>query len=519
MISQEVETWLASCPAPLTVTVLVILFHTLLHRTIIKHLRGSLWATPTQLQKAIVTPPQEGFATPQCTDNGTANGISSGGFSSGGSNTRERGNTTDRPLIQKRTGYRNSVLNTDPYTADLLKSFDNLEGCLKKKGQGIVGWQKRYFVIDSAYMKYYDYSKDKINKGNHPLAAIDIRQMKSVTLSVNNNAIFNIELVNSSKTYSLKADSVEVASSWCKNLNARRNALIDVIRRSSSQDSVNVFVSPKKSNRTSAARRESATLTPRNVMNVSDAEFQGLGKMKEKFPNVDSATLLRFLRARKLKVADANEMLLSHLKWRKETFPISLDESVKEQIAREKYILRGRDKDGDVVIYIHGHNLGEHTYNTIEEHMRSVFYLLEFVYAEIMEDPLDRFTIVYNRTHSTPASRDEAWVKNIAKTLADQYPERMKRAIVVPSNIVFRTIWNIIKHFFDPVTAAKISMIASKKELLNFIDKDQLLVELGGTDDYKFDISHLFTREMISEESRSVERISPKAQLIYDIPE
>jgi hypothetical protein len=60
-------------------------------------------------------------------------------------------------------------------------------------------------------------------------------------------------------------------------------------------------------------------------------------------------------------------------------------------------VLRGRDKDGDLIIYIHGHKMGPHTYNSIEEHMQSVYYLLEVVFAEIMEDPMDKFCIVYNR--------------------------------------------------------------------------------------------------------------------------
>ena len=197
------------------------------------------------------------------------------------------------------------------------------------------------------------------------------------------------------------------------------------------------------------------------------------------------------------------------------TPPITFQE-VKEQIEQEKYILSGKDKEGDVVIFIQGHNLGEKTYNTIEEHMRSVYYLLEFVYSEIMEDPMSRFTIVYNRSKVRPDNRDEEWIKNIAKVLALQYPERMKRAIVCPSNIVFRGIWSIVKHFFDPITANKIVMVASQKDVLKYIDEDELLEELGGKNTYKFDVNHIFTRQMISEESRAIKRNTVKAQFIYE---
>ena len=237
--------------------------------------------------------------------------------------------------------------------------------------------------------------------------------------------------------------------------------------------------------------------------------------MKERFPTVDSALCLRFLRARKGKVPDAIEMLRTHLQWRKDTFPISF-ESVKDQILKQKFLLRGRDLDGTLIIYIMGRNLGPDTYDSLENHMHSVFYLLEFVFEELLEDPMDKFTIIYNRVGNENTLGDNDWVKAIAGALQHQYPERMKRCLVYPTDRVFRWIWKIVKVFFDPVTADKIAFVGNEKELQKYVSPDQLLREVGGTDDFVFDIEHLENRGMISEEMRNLKRVAPKAMTVYD---
>jgi len=397
---ERVSTWLYQCPSPFLTMFTFIVAHALLALVVLRKkwvnratpLSPTPTPTPTPTQNSTPTPtpllksPEHkigsGFETPpHLTTPGNATSTSPARF---------RAPSSDRPSLQKRKNYRTSVLNVDPYTSDLLKSFENLEGYLRKKGAYLAGWQTRYFVIDSAYMKYYKVST-KLNLMNTPLAAIDIRQMQSIVMSSRNNLILEIQL--SGKTYQIKASTAEVASEWCVNLNKRRAALIDGIKRNHVQD-INLQVSPIK--RSANGRRESITLTPKNTINVTEVEYEGIGNMKARFTNIDSATLLRFLRARKMNVEKAREMLESHLEWRSETFPITYSQ-VEKQAALAKYVLRGRDKDGDLIIYIHGHKMGPHTYNSIEEHMQSVYYLLEVVFAEIMEDPMDKFCIVYNR--------------------------------------------------------------------------------------------------------------------------
>ena len=128
---------------------------------------------------------------------------------------------------------------------------------------------------------------------------------------------------------------------------------------------------------------------------------------------------------------------------------------------------------------------------------------------------MDKFCIIYDRHDCDRAKSDTPWVKAIAKALGDQYPESMKRCIVYPSNRVFRYIWNIVKKFFDPVTAAKIVMVAGQDEMNKYIAPDQLLRHVGGTDDYEFDVAHVDNKEMMTEELRKFKRVAPDPQTVY----
>ena len=94
----------------------------------------------------------------------------------------------------------------------------------------------------------------------------------------------------------------------------------------------------------------------------------------------------------------------------------------------------------------------------------------------------------------------------------------MKKAYVIPANILFRALWTIVKVFFDPDTAAKITFLAGQKDLQRYIDLDQIPVELGGTLDYNYDVNHLFTYAIPGVAHGGGLRKGAQAQKIYDLP-
>ena len=208
-----------------------------------------------------------------------------------------------------------------------------------------------------------------------PLAAIDIRHITKVEYLEPKQ--IKIVLSDTTKSYLLQASSDDNAKLWVANLIKRREALLDALKEFSpnpnNPDSTTEEGRPRSGSSIDVKDR---TLTEKTLATVTDAELLALSSIKQQFVSEgfkvpDSALCLRFLRARKGNVPDAIDFLRQHLEWRRSTFPIKYDE-IKEELEKGKYVLRGLDRDGDVIIYIRGCLLGPDKYSSLENHMRQV---------------------------------------------------------------------------------------------------------------------------------------------------
>jgi hypothetical protein len=196
-------------------------------------------------------------------------------------------------------------------------------------------------------------------------------------------------------------------------------------------------------------------------------------------------TCVRYLRARDGVVKDALPFLLNHFKWRLETFPVGAAE-VREELLKGKYeLIEGRDLAGNVTLVVHGKNLGTHTYTDLVNVTHAVAYAFERLTEGL--GPLEKFTTVYSRVDCSSKNLDLPWAKMIATMLQNNYPERMYKAMVFPSNFAFDLIWRIARLFFDAKTADKITLLADGKDLLKYIPADTLPVDLGGRYTQPFD--------------------------------
>lgn len=74
------------------------------------------------------------------------------------------------------------------------------------------------------------------------------------------------------------------------------------------------------------------------------------------------------------------------------------------------------------------------------------------------------------------------------KCFEANYPESLGVAIVHKAPWVFQGIWKIIKGWLDPVVANKVHFTNSISELEQYIDKSNIVKEMGGDDpfDYEF---------------------------------
>ena len=80
--------------------------------------------------------------------------------------------------------------------------------------------------------------------------------------------------------------------------------------------------------------------------------------------------------------------------------------------------------------------------------------------------------------------RTQALVKLGSQIAQDYYPEQLGQMMIVNAPWVFTGIWAVVKAFLDEKTRKKIQIhggSAYKKELLKYVDPDQLADFLGGT--------------------------------------
>mmetsp|Transcript_10102 Transcript_10102/g.21090 ORF Transcript_10102/g.21090 Transcript_10102/m.21090 type:complete len:379 (+) Transcript_10102:56-1192(+) len=135
-----------------------------------------------------------------------------------------------------------------------------------------------------------------------------------------------------------------------------------------------------------------------------------------------------------------------------------------------KIYSRGYDKDGRCILY-----LTPGRENSVDEinNMRHLVYHLERAIAcTRRKSGLQKVCIVigyqgFKLTNAPPMST----VKHTLTILQGHYPERMYRAYICDPPLVFRTFWNIIKHFIDSATLEKIAFCAGKEGKL-LLDRD-----------------------------------------------
>ena len=139
-----------------------------------------------------------------------------------------------------------------------------------------------------------------------------------------------------------------------------------------------------------------------------------------------------------------------------------------------KIYVRGYDKDGRAMMYMRPGNE-----NTMDEtnNMRHLVFQLEKAVACSQKNGHGKICLVIDydgfsisKTPSMSASR------NTLTILQDHFCERMFRAYICNPPFVFRTFYNMIKPFVDPVTKQKVCWCVGKQGL------EQIVDDVGGAE-------------------------------------
>jgi len=218
----------------------------------------------------------------------------------------------------------------------------------------------------------------------------------------------------------------------------------------------------------------------------------------------DLRVLLRFLIARQLNVERALEMLQKVLHWRQQhgvsnALPL-WDKALHERFDRYFKCLAftGTDLDGDPVIVercgkVHVQSLAKCSEDFLRRH---VIYSAECVLASLERSRQEsckdgtirgfQFTVVIDLEEIDMTFADRrllALSKAMGRIESENYPEVLKRVIVVRAPWFFPAVFQMFKPFMDPGTVAKISVPKAhdtRDVLLRHVPATAIPKDLGG---------------------------------------
>jgi len=218
-----------------------------------------------------------------------------------------------------------------------------------------------------------------------------------------------------------------------------------------------------------------------------------LDSMKEEFFFMMScdepdSVALRFLRARKWSVPRAIKMTTACLQWRIEWNVRALLEGGEQNIDEEvfksgKAFIFGRDKENRPLSIIRVRNHNKNTVPLFESEKFTMF-LLETGRLSI-KPPVEMCSIVFDMTDFSMTNMDYPYVKFVLHCLQNYYPECLGVCLIVNAPWIFNGCWKIIKPLLDPVVSSKVHFIKSE-ELKEYINDDQIMKALGGTNPYDY---------------------------------
>lgn len=217
----------------------------------------------------------------------------------------------------------------------------------------------------------------------------------------------------------------------------------------------------------------------------------------------DPVTMLRFLRARRARLDAAVQMYVSAMRWRKETGfergfrANTLDDSLDRRL--DEYwpptALLGRDLEGDP-IYWNRLGLGNMAFLTqapVDVLVRHEVYTITRIMQAMEEQsrrvgrPVTYMTVVVDLADVGTQHLNMSAIakyKICVRVMEDNFPELVKRIIIVRAPRIASTLWNLAAHFFDEGTRAKIRFADSGRPfdtLTQYIDGKWVPEALGGS--------------------------------------
>ncbi|CAI7589578.1 hypothetical protein N7533_002970 [Penicillium manginii] len=192
--------------------------------------------------------------------------------------------------------------------------------------------------------------------------------------------------------------------------------------------------------------------------------------------------LLRYLRATKWNVAEAETRIKATLTWRRE---YGMEKLTPDYISIEnetgKQVLLGYDIHGRPCLYLLP---SKQNTEKSERQVQHLVFMLERV-IDLMGPDQETLALLVN--FSDTKSGQSASIGQARETLSilqNHYPERLGRALVINVPFLIWGFFKVITPFIDPLTREKLKF---NEDLREHVPPSQLLKTVGGDVEFKYD--------------------------------
>ncbi|KAH8415683.1 hypothetical protein KR222_008664 [Zaprionus bogoriensis] len=191
----------------------------------------------------------------------------------------------------------------------------------------------------------------------------------------------------------------------------------------------------------------------------------------------------QLLEAYKLDLEKTITRLWENCEWRQSFGTNDINETNVNQdyLHDGEVYVHNQDKDGMPLLIV---TLSKHSKNkSQEELMRLIVYWVERVHRE--HNYQKKITLFMDMTGSGLSNLDLDFIKRIIGLFETKYPNAPNYIVVHELPFLLNAAFKIVKSFM-PAEALEILRVTTKKDINEYVDKDNCLKTWGGNDDYSY---------------------------------
>jgi len=173
----------------------------------------------------------------------------------------------------------------------------------------------------------------------------------------------------------------------------------------------------------------------------------------------------------------AGERIDRCLSWRRTHLPIDRS-TIQLALNQRLFFFQGKDRACRPVGYfrLQGHDRKK---RNLEQYVRAVVYVSEAL-VKRMGGSDYRVTLVIDRRGANLFNQDLELYKAFFKTFGELYPMKLFRVILYPATTMTRVLWSMLRPFVHSHVQRRLALVSDLADFAPYIDKDQLLLSLGG---------------------------------------